>query len=270
MIDKDSSGFHIELFKNENAIISALRKEGLAFPEIHEPVKKVSEELARNTNARILVEATVRQHARRSKKGKVSQVKQHERKIAGVMVIGATPAEATTIERILSRHDEKVVASVPSITVFDTKRFGAMMNTTYRQSGGDDRLSTKGVAAWYDERTSRIFVHRSVIKSMGWRQVLDHELGHAAYFHSPKSILWDDIIDRDWEKWEKKGNVHKKFDQFTLYSQENSQEAFAESYMAYMAVGGKAKNLRYRKVFDVVNKVIKTVKPKSNYWRRPN
>lgn len=187
--------------------------------------------------------------------GKKEFVRQHSRegKTARTMSIkGATPNEEKYIRKLLARHDKKVLSSASEIMVLNRKEFNALV---LKSTG--KRYDTRDVMAWYDEKKSFIAINRNNMVASAWKGVIDHELGHAAYYHSPKLGLWIKSHDSD-----------EKFDRFTWYSKTAGYEAFAESYMAYIASGGKAKNLRYQRVFSVVKDVVGAVNPKINFARK--
>lgn len=197
----------------------------------------------------------VRAYTKHSETGKVFSVRQSERTLtraaAKMRIIGATPNEEKHIREILSRHDPMVVDSVPFVAVLDRKNFvKAISKGGYRPDGQE--------IAWYDEGRSHITINRSFMTASDWKPTLDHELGHAAQFHSKNFVRWNIAYSKD-----------KKFDRFTWYSKTNELEGFAESYMAFMATRGRAKNARYKKVFDMVRTVLKGVDPKVDYTKGP-
>ena len=195
----------------------------------------------------------------RIRKGKREFVHQYNRDVDSVRIIGASKEGEQAIRELLSQHNPQVIASIPSITIMPGGKFRKLIadesGWTLKESGE--------VAGWYDENTSAITLHKenmfNVMQNYPGTQkllkgVLDHELGHAAYYHSPKYVDWI------------KAHKDKKFDRFTWYSKTNDAEAFAESFLAYVASNGKAKNARYKKVFDVVKSVVAAVNPKRNYY----
>lgn len=213
-----------------------------------------------------LKEATtrVKSYLKHSKRGRVFNVKQHTRtytKAAAQMkIIGATPNEDKYIRKIMSRHPPAVLNHVSYVMVVDHAGLKREINKRGQRYSRKDARETLG---WYDEPGDEsIMINRKNMTIGLWKETLDHELGHAAYFNSSKLKAWDGALDKNSRAIEKDIDV-PEFDQFTEYSKTNYEEAFAESYMAYMSAKGKAKNPRYAEVFNVVRKVLGGVKKKA-------
>lgn len=227
----------------------------------------VKEDVADHSRMLAETQVRVKAHTRHSNKGKAFQVRQHEREItkaaAGMKIIGATPNEEKHLRAWMSEHDEKVIKAVPYVAVLDKKDFAAAMKNAAGLSGYKADGSEVG---WYDEDNASIVLNRSALNEDGdfeedpdtlgeWKSTFDHELGHAAYYHSSK-----------YTDWVKRAS-DKTFDRFTWYAkQEDVHEAFAESYMAYIKKQGKANGARYKDVFKEVANVISGVTGR-NWWK---
>jgi len=75
------------------------------------------------------------------------------------------------------------------------------------------------------------------------RGTVTHEWGHAIQNASNAKSKWEEAYKSP------------EFDRHTRYSERNSREGFAESYLAYMSSGGKATG-KFAKTFGVVREVI--------------
>ena len=216
--------------------------------EAKEITTKATQESRRRLLRLVEAQVRVRSFPRRSKKGKVGTVHSFIRNvktIRGVVVSGATTREQIVIGKILARHDPKVLKNVPTIQVLSSRNFATAFT-----AGGEGRGGSSA-AGFYNESTGAITINRSTMTAYGWRATLDHELGHAAYYHSPSLVLWE------------MENKTSTFDKFTRYAHTNDAEAFAESYMAYMAAGGKAASSKHKETFAVVKRVISDVSSKT-------
>lgn len=207
---------------------------------------------------RSITEATtqVKAHTARSRLGKIFTVRQHARSYQAAQnmkVIGATPTEAKHIREALSKHDPRVTQAVPFIKVLKRKDFMKLVN-----KGSPEGYEADGTeVGWYDEGRGYIALnHSELVSPFELIETLHHEMGHAAYFHSRKL-----------DDWVRVHHLDKKFDRHTPYSKVSVSEAFAEAYMAYTYANGKARSPKYKKTFNVVNRVLSAVNPKVNQFK---
>lgn len=210
--------------------------------KVHGVKKKLSE-----------VQVRVKAYAR-VRKGRQQFVNTHTREnkaAKNMKIVGASSMEEATIRKILERHDPKVLQNIPTIGVFGGNNFVK----TWSKINNGDAKGAKSVAGFYSEIGGEIVINRDYVRTFGWRAVLDHEIGHSAYYHSKNTPNWIANTMSD-----------KSFDRFTRYSREGTHEAFAESYMAYMSAGGKAKKAKFGRVFKSIDDVVKGVH-KKNYWK---
>jgi len=240
-------GVHMPVIKRTvdvNETVTSFTKVYIPLPINHLFLKK-----KKLSEAQVRVKAHAR--VRKGRQQFVNTYTRENKTAQKLKLIGVTKIEETTIRKILERHDEKILKNIPVIGVLGGNNFAK----AWKVANADDSSGAKGVAGFYSEKNGMIILNRDTVRTFGWRSVLDHEIGHSAYYHSKNAPNWvaNTMSDRS-------------FDRFTRYSREGTHEAFAESYMAYMSAGGKAKNARFKRVFNSINDVISGVHNK-NYWK---
>ena len=143
----------------------------------------------------------------------------------------------------LAVHPIKVTGLLPKVTVYTSDK---MWQRALEKSGLV--RGTESVQGFWDET-------RIALRAIGWsgevRPVilgtLSHEIGH---------VILDSTVagQRTWQAALKDPN----FDRHTAYSRRNFNESFAESYMAYVASGGKAEGgSPVEATFRTVEKVLR-------------
>ena len=139
------------------------------------------------------------------------------------------------VASLLSQHDEKVVRAVRGIHIASGSIAFA---GEYKRAGAEG--PSVGTVAFWDKKYDRI-----TLRSNYDGETFHHEMGHAAWQNSFKRGIWIKPHRED-----------PKFDRHTSYSKEDMDEAFSESYSAWVSSGGRASEPRYQRTFDAVSGVV--------------
>ena len=154
-----------------------------------------------------------------------------------------TPHQLDIVTDWLTYHDEKVIDKVRNIYWPQTQKDFLI---EAERSGVRDPLKA---AAYCEEDYDLICMGT---KKAGY---FHHEMGH---------IAWNNARTSARVKWILEWRLNKDFDRFTNYSKKDNQEGFAETYEAYIQVGGRVgtsdpKRVRLESAFDIVKEVIDNV-----------
>jgi len=137
----------------------------------------------------------------------------------------------------MALHPDSVVKSIGGISIVDRQEW----NNEYVRQGGRSYEEGWSVQAFIVFRTGHIFLKK------GFKELcLHHEVGHLVARQS-----------KAYKEWRARYNIDPSFDRHTEYSKTGGpEEAFCDSYAAYIAAKGQAKSDEYRATFKMVEEVI--------------
>lgn len=152
-----------------------------------------------------------------------------------------TEHQLNTVTLWLTNHDEKIVSHINYIYWPQTRK--DFLNEAMR----DNVIEPYNAAAYWDTKFDKIVMGSKT------QDVFDHEVGHALWRNTDISVKW---------KWNGLWRKDPSFDRNTNYAHTNSEEGFAETYMAFIATGG---NLYkgypdLERTYAIVNEAIENVK----------
>ena len=141
----------------------------------------------------------------------------------------------------LTSHDERIVKHINYIYWPQTRK--DFLNEAVR----DHVIEPNRAAAYWDTKYDKIVMGSKT------QDVFDHEVGHALWRNTDIKVKW---------KWNQLWRNDSSFDRNTNYAHTNSEEGFAETYMAFISTGGKLYKgyPDLERTYEIVNEAIENVK----------